>query len=75
MSITLNINAETTEAIKSFASRQGLTVDEYLNMVISERLEDEYDLQCAEEALREYREDPTTYTLEEVAKHLGIAED
>lgn len=75
MSITININAEATEAIKTLALQQGLTVDEYLNKIIAERIEDEYDLQCAEQALKEYEEDPTTYTMDEVAEHLGIARE
>ncbi len=36
------------------------------------KIEDEYDLQCYERAIKSYKEDPTTYTLDEVEKELGL---
>jgi len=37
-----------------------------------ELLEDEYDLKCYEEALKEYKENNKTYTLDEIKKELEL---
>lgn len=72
MSINIYINEQTSSEIEKCAALYGITAEEFVRRAIMERLEDEYDLQCAKEALAEYEKDPTTYTMEEVAKHLGI---
>lgn len=33
---------------------------------------EEYDLKCYEEAMKAYREDPVTYSLDEVERELGL---
>ena len=33
---------------------------------------EEYDLKCSEEAMKDYREDPVTYSLDEVEQELGL---
>lgn len=33
---------------------------------------EEYDLKCYEEAMKDYREDPLTYSLDEVEQELGL---
>ena len=33
---------------------------------------EEYDLKCYEEAMKDYREDPVTYSLDEVVQELGL---
>ena len=33
---------------------------------------EEYDLKCYEEAIKDYREDPVTYSLDEVEQELGL---
>ena len=33
---------------------------------------EEYDLICYEEAMKDYREDPVTYSLDEVEQELGL---
>ena len=33
---------------------------------------EEYDLKCYEEAMKDYREDPVTYSLDEVEQELGL---
>lgn len=42
------------------------------NNDIIEKLEDYYDLIAYELAMQEFREDNTTYSLDEVAEELGI---
>lgn len=33
---------------------------------------EKYDLKCYEEAMKDYREDPVTYSLDEVEQELGL---
>ena len=35
-------------------------------------IEDEYDLECYNKAIREFKENPKTYTLEEIREDLGL---
>ena len=37
-----------------------------------EKIEDEYDLQCYEKAMKLYKEDDKTFTLDEVERELGL---
>ena len=40
------------------------------NMI--DKIEDEYDLKAYESAMRKYKADPVTYTLDEVETELGL---
>ena len=37
-----------------------------------ERIEDEYDLRAYQKAMENFRKDPTTYSLDEVERELGL---
>lgn len=70
MTISLRLNNADSELIKAYAQMHGLTVSELLRKSVLERIEDEYDLKAYEEAMKEYRDNPKTYTFEEVMKEL-----
>lgn len=59
MSFNIHISPEDQEHVEFFAARRGISVDEYLSMVISERLDEEFELKFAEEALKECDENHT----------------
>ena len=73
--IVLNVNPEEEKAIKAYAEMQGMTASEFLRKCALEKIEDEFDLKLYHEAMQEYKANPITYTLEEVAKILGIDSD
>ena len=50
----------------------GLTVSELMRESVLDRIEDEYDLKIFEEAMAEYKDNPVTYSLEDVAKELDL---
>ena len=72
MAISLRVTEKENELIKSFAKLYGETVSEYIRRTVMERIEDEFDIQCFNNAKSEYAENPVTYTTEEIAKELGI---
>lgn len=72
MTISLRLNDTDTELIKSYAEMNGLTVSELIRKAVFERIEDELDLKAYEKAMEEYKANPTTYSLEEVAKELDL---
>ena len=57
---------------KKYAEMNGISVSELLRRSVLEHIEEEYDLQAYQEAIEEYRENPITYTLDEVEKELGL---
>ncbi len=75
MSISMRVSDKEKALIKQFADLYGMSVSEYIRTIVMEKIEDEYDIKCAEEALEEFEKDPTTYTLEEVKQHLGLYEE
>ena len=48
------------------------TLSDLIRNAIIEKIEDEYDLQCYEKAIEEYRKNPVTYTHEQVAQMLEL---
>lgn len=71
MTISLRLNDNESQLFKSYASLNGMTVSELIRKAVLERIEDEYDLATYEKAMAEYRENPDTYTLDEVERELG----
>ena len=47
-------------------------MSDMIRNAVLEKIEDEYDLQCYEKAIEEYRNNPVTYSLDEVEKELGL---
>lgn len=72
MTISLRLNEEDSRLIKTYAEIHGLTVSELVRQSVLSRIEDEYDLQAYHQAMLAFREDPVTYSLDEVEKELGI---
>ena len=72
MTISLRLNEQDTELIKSYAALQNVSVSELIRRIVLERIEDEYDLKEYEKALAEYKANPVTYSLDDVEKELGL---
>ncbi|EJU28125.1 putative toxin-antitoxin system, antitoxin component, ribbon-helix-helix domain protein [Selenomonas sp. CM52] len=50
-----------------------MTLSDFAAKAMRERIEDELDRQAYEEAMKEFRANPVTYTLDEVEKELGLS--
>ena len=72
MTISVRLSEKDVELIKTYASVNNMTVSDLIRNAIMEKIEDEYDLGCYKKALKEYEENPKTYTLDEVKKELGL---
>lgn len=72
MTISLRLNNEDSELIKAYANMNGLTVSELLRRSVLERIEDEFDLKAYDEAMKKYKENPVTFSLEEVIRELDL---
>ena len=72
MTISLRLNNEDTELVKSYANMHGLTVSEFVRKSIMERIEDELDLKTYNEAMEKYNENPVSYSLEEIERELDL---
>lgn len=72
MTISLRLNDEDFLLIKKYAELKGMSVSELVRQSVLERMEEEYDLKAYEKAMQSFREDPVTYSLEEVEKELGL---
>ncbi len=72
MTISVRLNEKDTELIKAYAKINNSSLYYVRRNAVLEKIEDEYDLECYNKAIEEYRKNPKTYTMEEVKKELGL---
>ena len=72
MSISLRLSQEDTLLIKKYAALHNISLSDLFRQAVLEKIEDDYDLQCYEKAMKLYESDCTTYTLDEVESELGL---
>ena len=72
MTISVRLNEKDTELIKACAKINNISLSDLIRNAVLEKIEDEYDLECYNKAIEEYRKNPKTYTMEEVKKELGL---
>ncbi|MBQ6864608.1 MAG: CopG family transcriptional regulator [Clostridia bacterium] len=72
MTFSLRLSNEDSILIKKYAAVHNLTVSELVRQSVMERIENEYDLDAFRKAMEEYRDNPQTYSLEEMERELGL---
>lgn len=72
MTISLRLNDEDAVLIKKYAELNKISASELIRQSVMERIENEYDLEAFTSAMREYKNNPVTYSLDEVEKELGL---
>ncbi len=72
MAISLRLTEEDTVLIKNYAALHNISLSDLFRQAVMEKIEDEYDLAAFNRAMEEYQQDPTTYSLDEVEKELGL---
>lgn len=66
MTVKVFLTNKEEELANSYAKSLGLPLDEAMKRVFFEAIEDEYDSQIADKAMKEYEENPKTYSLKEL---------
>ena len=72
MTISVRLNEKDTELIKAYEKINNISLSDLIRTAVLEKIEDEYDLECYNKAIREFKENPKTYTLEEIKEDLGL---
>lgn len=72
MAISLRLSERDSDLFKRYADMNGITVSELVRQSVLARIEDEFDLQAYDKALSDFRANPTTYSLDEVERELGL---
>ena len=72
MTISLRLNEQDAALFKKYAEIKNITVSELVRQAVMERIEDELDLQAFEKALAEHKENPITYSHDEVRLMLEL---
>lgn len=72
MAFSIRLTEDEKHLAESYAKLHSLSVGEAFKKALFEKIEDEYDITVADEAYREYLENPKTYTHEEARKLLGL---
>ena len=72
MTISVRLNDKDTELIKAYADVNNISLSDLIRNAVIEKIEDEYDLECYNKAMEEYRKNPKTYSMDEMKEELGI---
>lgn len=72
MTISVRLNDKDTELIKAYADINNISISDLIRNAVLEKIEDEYDLECYEKAMKEFKKNPKTYTLDEVKRELEL---
>lgn len=72
MTISVRLNEKDAELVKAYAKMNNVSLSDLVRNAILEKIENEYDLKCYEKAMKEYKHNSKTYTLDEVKKELDL---
>ena len=72
MSFSIRLNTNEKALAESYAKLHSLSLAEAFKQALFEKIEDEYDIALAEIAYKEYKENPKTYSHNEVIEMLGL---
>lgn len=73
MTVSVRLNHDNAMLFRKYAEMNGISMSELVRRAVLERIEDDFDMKCYEKAMKEYHENPETFTLDEVEKELGLA--
>ena len=72
MTISLRLSDEDTKLIKDYAKINNMSVSDLIRKAVIEKIEDEIDLEAYNKAIKEFKKNPKTYTLDEIEKELCL---
>ncbi len=72
MTISVRLSDKDTELIRAYAELKNISLSDLVRNAVLEKIENEFDLESYNQAMKEYKNNPKTYTMEEVKKELEI---
>lgn len=72
MTISVRLNEKDTELIQTYAKMHNISLSDLIRNAVLEKIENEYDLDCYNKAIEEYKKNPKTYSMEEIKKELNL---
>ncbi len=72
MVVSIRMTEEERQLADAYAKLNGVSLSEAIKRAYFEKIEEEYDIALADAAMREYKKNPKTYTLDELMKELGL---
>lgn len=72
MIVSLELNQEDAELFEKYASINNMSMSDMIRNIVLKKIENEFDLQCYERAVEEYRKQPITYSHEQAAMLLEL---
>ncbi len=73
MTISVRLSTEDAALFREYANMNNISLSDLIRQSVMEHIEDEYDLAAFSKAMEDYKADPTTYSLDEVEKELGLS--
>ena len=72
MTVSVRLNEEDEKLIKTYADMNNISLSDLIRNAVLEKIENEYDLECYKKAIKEFKKNPKTYSLQDVKKELGL---
>ena len=72
MVISVRLSDKDAKLLKAYADMNNISLSDFIRNAVLEKIEDEYDLKAYYEAMKEYKKNPKTYTLDEVKKEFEL---
>ncbi|MBF0710171.1 MULTISPECIES: type II toxin-antitoxin system RelB family antitoxin [unclassified Gemella] len=70
--VSLRLNEREEKIFNAYSELTGKSLSELFKRALAEEIEDQLDYELGIKALEEHKKNPKTYSIEEVAKELGI---
>lgn len=64
MAFSIRLNSQEEKLARGYASLNGISLGEAFKRALFEKIEEEYDIRVADEAYKEFLNDPVTYSHE-----------
>ena len=72
MTISVRLNEKNTKLIQTYAKMHNISLSDLIRNAVLEKIENEYDLDCYNKAIKKYKKNPKTYSMEEIKKELNL---
>ena len=70
--ISVRLNEQEENLFKTYAEFMDETLSTLFKKALLEKIENDFDLRVGQEALKEYKQDPVTYSVAEMRSKYGL---